>query len=170
MQFDVNRDGFTVTISDRASYDKVRDALLRVGVDVKKYLHTYSSDTCYRIATSRALNALGYIKSCGSVESFYEGGGILRFSTQEALSYLSTFNTTNSPKSFMSMPDILSKAALAFKKEPEKSFRKAGITNGDDMLTDEGAKIYLSWMLQKNAGDFLKEVVTPMLQEMKDEK
>ena len=58
------------------------------------------------------------------------------------------------------------KFALAFKSEPEKSFRQAGITNGDDLLTDEGQSIFLSWLLKKNGDDFKKEVVD-LLEEKK---
>lgn len=61
----------------------------------------------------------------------------------------------------------LEKFALAFKKEPQKSFRKAGITNGDDILTDQGSRLFLTWLLSKHEMDFKKEVVDPIL---KDEK
>lgn len=62
----------------------------------------------------------------------------------------------------------LEKFALVFKSEPEKSFRKAGITNGDDLFTDEGQKIFLSWLLKKYGGDFKTEVVDPILAEEKE--
>src|SRR6185369_14303435 len=61
--------------------------------------------------------------------------------------------------------DIKEKFQLAFKSEPEKSFRKAGVTNGDDYLTDGGQKIFLSWLLKKNGADFKKEVVDSLLEE-----
>jgi len=38
------------------------------------------------------------------------------------------------------MSNVTEKFALAFKKEPERSFRKAGITNGDDILTPDESK------------------------------
>ena len=60
---------------------------------------------------------------------------------------------------------------LAFKQEPEKSFRKTGITNGDDFLTEDGQKVFLSWLLKKNGADFKKEVVDDLLKEIeKDNK
>lgn len=62
---------------------------------------------------------------------------------------------------------LLEKAALAFKKEPEKSFRKAGVTNGDDILTDEGTKVFLGFLLKKHGEEFKKEVVDPILKESK---
>lgn len=65
---------------------------------------------------------------------------------------------------------ISEKFLLAFKAEPEKSFRKAGITNGDDFLTDEGQKIFLSWLLKKNGDGFKKEVVDGLLEEDKENK
>ncbi len=59
---------------------------------------------------------------------------------------------------------------LALTKEPQKSFRKAGITNGDDMLTDDGVKIFLTWLLNKQADLFKSEVVDGLLADMKEEK
>ncbi len=59
---------------------------------------------------------------------------------------------------------------LALTPEPQKSFRKAGITNGDDMLTDDGAKIFLTWLLKQKQDDFKKEVVDGLLKEVKEEK
>lgn len=56
--------------------------------------------------------------------------------------------------------------ALAFKAEPEKSFRKAGITNGDDFLTTDGQHIFLSWLLKKHGEEFKKDVVDELLSEM----
>jgi hypothetical protein len=52
-----------------------------------------------------------------------------------------------------------------FLSEPEKSFRKAGITNGDGMLTDDGVKMFMTWMLKKNGLDFKAEVVDELLKE-----
>ena len=51
------------------------------------------------------------------------------------------------------------KFTQVFLKEPEKSFRKNGITNGDGILTQEGQAIFLTWLLGKNGEDFKKEVV-----------
>ncbi len=63
--------------------------------------------------------------------------------------------------------DIKEKFQLAFKSEPEKSFRKAGVTNGDDYLTDDGQKIFLSWLLKKHGTEFKTEVVDELLKEDK---
>lgn len=63
--------------------------------------------------------------------------------------------------------NIIEKFALAFKSEPEKTFRKAGITNGDDLFTDDGQKVFLSWLLKKHGEDFKKEVVDEILKEEK---
>jgi hypothetical protein len=60
--------------------------------------------------------------------------------------------------------NIKEKFVLALTKEPQKSFRKAGITNGDDILTDEGTKVFLSWLLHKKyADEFKTEVVNELL-------
>jgi hypothetical protein len=65
--------------------------------------------------------------------------------------------------------NIKEKFLTSLKKEPEKSFRKAEITNGDDMLTEDGKAIFLTWLLQKNGADFKKEVVDELLEEQKKE-
>jgi hypothetical protein len=64
----------------------------------------------------------------------------------------------------------LEKFALMFKSEPEKSFRSTGITNGDDFLTGDGQKIFLSWLLKKHGTEFKKEVVDELLSEIKKDK
>jgi len=57
-----------------------------------------------------------------------------------------------------------------FFEEPQKSFRKAGITNGDDILTEDGEKVFMSWLLHsKFAEEFKKDVVQDMLDEQKKE-
>ena len=48
---------------------------------------------------------------------------------------------------------------LAFKSEPQKSFRLKGITNGDDFFTEDGQKIFLAWLLTQNGDAFKTEVV-----------
>lgn len=67
--------------------------------------------------------------------------------------------------------NIKEKFALALTKEPMKTFRKVGITNGDDLLTDDGMKVFLSWLLNKKfADEFKAEVVDDMLKEIENEK
>ncbi len=66
--------------------------------------------------------------------------------------------------------DIKEKFALAFKSEPEKTFRKAGITNGDDFLTSEGQNIFLSWLLKKHGEEFKKEVVDLLMEKEPEKK
>lgn len=66
--------------------------------------------------------------------------------------------------------NIKEKFALALTKEPMKSFRKAGITNGDDLLTDDGMKVFLSWLLNKKfSEEFKTDVVDDMLEDLKKE-
>lgn len=64
--------------------------------------------------------------------------------------------------------DLKEKFALTLTSEPYKSFRKARITNGDDLLTDDGMRIFLSWLLKKNADAFKLEVVDEIVKEDKD--
>jgi len=66
--------------------------------------------------------------------------------------------------------NIKEKFVLALTKEPQKSFRKVGITNGDDILTDDGEKVFISWLLHsKFAEEFKKDVVVDMLKELRKE-
>lgn len=75
--------------------------------------------------------------------------------------------TNNLTPNFMST--ISEKLALAFKPEPQKTFRKLGITNGDDILTDDGVKLYLSWKFQIDQQKFCDEVAKPLLEEQEKE-
>ena len=61
--------------------------------------------------------------------------------------------------------NIKEKFVLAITPEPQKSFRKAGITNGDDLLTEDGMNIFLSWLLKKNQDDFKEKVVDGLLED-----
>ena len=58
----------------------------------------------------------------------------------------------------MSM-SLKEKFALVLTSEPFKSFRKKGITNGDNILTSDGRDIFLSYLLEKNKDAFKTEVV-----------
>lgn len=67
--------------------------------------------------------------------------------------------------------DIKEKFILALTAEPKKSFRKAGITDGDDMLTSEGQSVFLNWLLHSvYAEQFKTEVVEGLLKEDKEQK
>mgnify|MGYP001565820297 FL=1 len=67
--------------------------------------------------------------------------------------------------------NIKEKFVLAITPEPKKSFRKVGITDGDDILTDEGTRIFLTWLLHnKYAEEFKKDVVDGILEEERDKK
>jgi len=66
--------------------------------------------------------------------------------------------------------NIKEKFVLAITPEPKKSFRKAKITDGDDVLTDEGTKVFLTWMLHnKFAEEFKKDVVDGILKEKEED-
>ena len=67
------------------------------------------------------------------------------------------------------MNNLKEKFLLAITSEPMKSFRKAGVTNGDDLLTEDGQKIFLSWLLKKNSDEFKKDVVDGILEDEKKE-
>lgn len=60
------------------------------------------------------------------------------------------------------------KFASVFLKEPEKSFRKAGVTDSDGVLTSEGQNVFLSFLLKKNGDAFKSEIIDPILAEEKE--
>lgn len=47
--------------------------------------------------------------------------------------------------------------------EPQKSFRRAEITDGDNLLTQDGQRIFLTWLLGKYADEFKTAVVDGLL-------
>ena len=65
--------------------------------------------------------------------------------------------------------NIKEKFLTSLKSEPEKSFRKTEITNGDDLLTEDGKIIFLTWLLKKHGDEFKKEVVDELLKEKEKE-
>jgi hypothetical protein len=54
--------------------------------------------------------------------------------------------------------------------EPQKSFRKLGITDEQDLMTTDGSRIFLSWLLTRYADDFSKEVVDGLKKQDEEEK
>ena len=64
--------------------------------------------------------------------------------------------------------NLLKNFSNLFTSEPEKSFRKLGITNDCDILTADGQQIFMSWLLQKNKNEFKIEVIDKLLEEEKE--
>ncbi len=65
------------------------------------------------------------------------------------------------------MANLKEKFVGIFISEPNKTFRKVGITNGDNMLTSEGQEVFISWLLQKHGDEFKTEVADKMVEETK---
>lgn len=68
------------------------------------------------------------------------------------------------------MENIKDKFVLAFLGEPEKTFRKVGITNGDGFLTPDGQGVFLAWLLKANGDKFKTEVADDMLKSIEADK
>lgn len=67
--------------------------------------------------------------------------------------------------------NLVEKFALTLTKEPKKSFRKLGIIDGNDLPTQEGARIFITWLLlSKYAEEFKKDVVDGMLKDLEAKK
>lgn len=102
---------------------------------------------------------------CGNICSGNKSGWLVRrrpdgsWGGSENLGTLIKINGTTTQSKGGSMPTLRDQFALSLVKEPQKSFRKAGITDNNDMLTDEGMRIFMSWLLHnKHADEFLKTV------------
>jgi len=57
-----------------------------------------------------------------------------------------------------------------FTNEPEKSFKKAGIIRDGGFLTEDGAAIFLAYLLKTNAEDFKTAVVDEIIKQMEVKK
>lgn len=64
--------------------------------------------------------------------------------------------------------NFIQKLKEATLKEPEKSFRKCGITGSDGELTSDGKDVFLQWLFDQNKETFNKEVVQPILKAEED--
>ena len=62
---------------------------------------------------------------------------------------------------------VMEKFKTALLPEPEKTFRKLGITNGDNILTTEGTQLFLNWLFQGNKEKFNEEIVSKLVEEEK---
>lgn len=65
-------------------------------------------------------------------------------------------------KSRIMTTSIITKFINKNLKEPQKTYRKLLITNENDMLTEDGMKVYLNYLLQKDES-FLTDIAAPML-------
>ncbi len=72
----------------------------------------------------------------------------------------------NNNKTIMSIKSVWKNIT---RKEPERSFVKAGITNDNDELTTDGKDLFIGWLLEKNKDLFNTEVVQPILAEQEKE-
>lgn len=59
---------------------------------------------------------------------------------------------------------LVKKFSDLFVQEPKKSFRNVGVTDSSDMLTEDGQKVFLSWLLSKNQDAFKTEVVDKIIE------
>ena len=109
------------------------------------------------------------IGSCGIIIDWVVDNQYhIRFDNGIEYSYVpeSSLEQIGSPKT--KIMNIKEKFVLVITPEPKKSFRKANITDGDDILTEDGTKVFLTWLLHnKYSEEFKKDVVDEIL---KDEK
>ncbi|MFA5937605.1 MAG: hypothetical protein WC822_07045 [Candidatus Paceibacterota bacterium] len=59
--------------------------------------------------------------------------------------------------------NLVEKAKLAFKGEPEKTFIKAGVMDSNENLTAEGRDLFLTYLLKENGAAFKEKVIDPIL-------
>lgn len=100
------------------------------------------------------------INSDGSVDVQVDhlGGRIVNGNDSTNLKLIKSNNVTNNM-------NLIEKAKLAFKSEPEKSFIKAGVMDSNENLTFDGKELFLTYLLQKNKDDFKTTVIDPILAE-----
>ena len=80
----------------------------------------------------------------GAYWTFIDDGNLRgRWAFEFQLKLVSSAEQNKAEKKTM---NIKEQFLLAITAEPQKSFRKAGITNGDDLLTEDGQKVFLSWL------------------------
>lgn len=79
-------------------------------------------------------------------------------------------NLSVSPDKKSFMQNLISSFNNLFLTEPQKSFQKAGVTDTTGMLTPDGTKVFLNWLLQTNGAAFKTAVVDPINAEADAEK
>lgn len=67
------------------------------------------------------------------------------------------------------MTNVLEKFKVSLLPEPEKTFRKLGLIDGDNMLTNDGTTLMMNFLLNKHKKEFNDEVVSKLVDE-KEEK
>lgn len=65
------------------------------------------------------------------------------------------------------MSSVVEQFKVALLPEPEKTFRKLGITNGDNMLTEDGKTLFLNYLVNNMKEAFNKDVVSKLTAEEK---
>lgn len=66
---------------------------------------------------------------------------------------------------YKTMGSLKEKFIKIFTKEPYKTFREKGITNGDDLLTADGIEMYINWLFKRDADAFKTEVADNLQEE-----
>jgi hypothetical protein len=64
------------------------------------------------------------------------------------------------------MNTLMNKLKQLAEKEPQKTFRKVGITYESGNLTEEGKEVFMNWLFEKHADDFKTEVADVLLEEL----
>jgi hypothetical protein len=93
------------------------------------------------------------------------GKDSLWFISADCQAEIKILNTKHEEKS---MSNLIKRCKELFLSEPEKSFRKAGVTGDDGSLTGEGEKVFLDWLLKINSDKFKAEVVDKIIEDKED--
>lgn len=65
------------------------------------------------------------------------------------------------------MGNVVEKFKVSLLPEPEKTFRKLGIIDGDNMLTADGVTLMMNFLLDKHKKEFNELVVANLVEEEK---
>ena len=101
---------------------------------------------------------------CDFIECRYDSGEIGKGKFKY---YVKTCNPIN--KVVGKIMGLKESFVLGLTSEPEKTYRKVGITNGDGILTEDGVKIFLTYLLSKTP-QFKADVADGILADMESNK
>lgn len=113
-----------------------------------------------------AITTVVKIDNCGST-SFYDGYWYINFQDVELLEELSIKSNS---KNMGTVNTLVQKFTTKFLPEPQKTFRKLGITDNDNALTVEGKDLLPNYLLKENQDKFKTDVCDDLLKEQEEEK
>ena len=120
-------------------------------------------DKLWYLTNPKAFESINYL----CIGHGGSGGGIDYASVNKSLKFFPRF-TQITKKSTMN--SLVSKVADLFITEPQKTFRKLGITDDRNNLTEQGEMVFINWLFTQNQDAFNTAIATPLLAEQNAKK